>query len=85
MDYTANGKRNRETRPAAYLVSFVAARRTAVVAKTFASSTAFIFSFLVSFASSVAVAICSVSFASDSTKAVARLVSLVAANNLAVE
>ena len=56
-----------------------------MVAKIFASSTAFIFSFLVSFASCVAVAICSVSFASDSTKAVARLVSLVAANNLAVE
>ena len=70
--------------PAAYFVSFVAARRTAVVAKTFASSTAFIFSFLVSCASSVAVAICSASLAKDSTNAVARLVSLVAANKLAI-
>ena len=55
-----------------------------MVAKTFASSTAFIFSILVSCASSVAAAIWPASFTKDSTNAVARLVSLVAANNLAM-
>ena len=72
------------TVPAAYFDSFVAARRTAAVAKIFASSTASIFSFLVSCARSVAVAICAASLASDSIIAVARFVSLVAASNLAV-